>query len=245
MRNLLKRMIIYISVCFIVILFYFPHECITDSFLIVLEDFEKYPDKDNFFNTWLLRDDEKKEASGVYKVVIENNNSFLSARSAGNSIQIAKKVNWDIKSYPVLSWKWRASVLPKEANEEAMGKNDSGAAIYVIFQRSRIPFLSWEYQPINVIKYVWSTTLPVNKVVYKEKSRLGSTIYEGYFFVVETGDGNTGKWITEERNVLDDYKKVFGENPKYDPYLIAILSDSNDTKSSASADYDDIKIKKP
>ena len=135
-------------------------------------------------------------------------------------------------------------MLPDGANEEARGKNDSGLAIYVIFQRSRIPFLSWKYQPINVIKYVWSTTLPVGKVVRKDKTRLGSIIYEGYFIVLQSGTGNIGKWIMEERNVLDDYRKVFGEDPEYNPYLIAVLSDSNDTKSKAVADYDEIIIKK-
>jgi hypothetical protein len=245
MKNSTMKITICFASLFILTLFYFTHECITENMSIVLEDFEKYSDKDDIFNAWLLREDNKKEASDVYKVIVENNNKFLSARSTGSSIQIAKKVKWDIKAFPVLSWKWRAAVLPKDANEDATGKNDSGASIYVIFQRSRIPFLSWEYQPINVIKYVWSTTLPVGKVVYKEKSKLGSTIYEGYFFVIESGIDNAGKWITEERDVLDDYKKVFGDNPKYDPYLIAILSDSNDTKSTASADYDEIKIKKP
>jgi hypothetical protein len=244
MKHSGKLIVICFTALFIFSFFYFTRECITENMSIVLEDFEKYSDKDDIFNTWLLRDDNKKEASGTYKIIIENGNKFLNVISSGNSIQIAKKIKWDIRAYPVLSWKWRAVILPNEANEDARGKNDSGASVYVIFQRSRIPFLSWEYQPINVIKYVWSTTLPIDKVVYKEKRKLGNTIYEGYFFVIETGMENSGKWITEERNVLNDYKKVFGESPKYDPYLVAILSDSNDTKSSAKADYDDIVIKK-
>ncbi len=245
MRSILKKINICKYALPVLILVIFLNISGAENLFIILEDFEKYSNEDDFFNTWLIRDYDKKEASGVYNVLSENNNKFLSARSSGNSIQIAKKVKWNIKSFPMLSWKWRASVLPKEANEDARGKNDSGASIYVIFQRSRLPFLSWEYQPINVIKYVWSTTLPAGKIVYKEKSKLGGKIYEGYFFVIETGAENTGKWIVEERNVLDDYRKVFGESPKYDPYLIAILSDSNDTKSSAFADYDEIIIKKP
>lgn len=244
MKHTSKIIIFCSSVFFVLVFYYLSQECVTENMSIVLEDFEKYSDNENVFNTWLLRGDNKKAASGTYKVTNENGNKFLSAESAGSSIQIAKKVKWDIKSMPVISWRWRATILPENANEKAKGKNDSGASIYVIFQRSRIPFLSWEFQPINVIKYVWSTTLPVDEVVYKEKSRLGNTIYEGYFFVIESGERNAGKWITEERNVLNDYKKVFGGNPKYDPYLIAILSDSNDTKSKAAADYDDIIIKK-
>jgi hypothetical protein len=211
---------------------------------IVIENFENYSAKNNFLNVWLLRDDNKNEASNDYKIISEENNNFLSAKSNGTSIQIAKKINWDIKSYPVLSWKWRANKLPDEANENAKGKNDSGASIYILFQRSNIPFLSWKYQPVNVIKYVWSTKLPAGDIVRKQKTKAGKIIYEGHFFVIESGNENLGKWITEKRNVLEDYKKVFKESPKNDPYLFAILSDSNDTKSSAAADYDDIIIEK-
>ncbi len=211
---------------------------------VVLENFTKYNKMDDFFNNWLLRDDKKSQAIKIYDIISENNNKFLKVISSGNSIQIAKKIKWDITSFPVLSWKWRAIELPEKADESARGKNDSGAAIYVIFQRTRLPFLSWKYQPINVIKYVWSTSLRVGEVVKKTKTKLGNTIYEGRFIVIESGIANLDKWITEERNVLKDYTDVFGENPKYNPILIAILSDSNDTKSRAVADYDDFIIKK-
>ncbi len=215
-----------------------------DNGSIILENFEGYSNTNNIFNTWLLRNDNPNEASVIYKINTEDGNKFLNAKSTGTSIQIAKKIKWDIKSFPVLSWRWRTIEIPKDANEDAKGRNDSGAAIYVIFQRSTIPFLSWKYQPINVIKYVWSTNLPVGKIVHKDRKTAGKIIYEGNFIVIESDTANLGKWITEERNVLEDYKKVFKESPKKDPYLIAILSDSNDTKSSAIADYDDIIIKK-
>ena len=234
-----------IIIIFIIIIFYSPaNDLLTDNKFLVLENFEKYSDSSAVFKHWLLRDENVGEASNIYKMKTEKNNQFLNARSEANSVQIAKKVDWDIKSYPVFSWKWRITELPSGANEEARGKNDSGASIYVIFQRDRIPFLSWKYQPVNVIKYVWSTTLPIGKIVKKEKSKAGKIIYEGYFFVVQSGTKNLGKWITEERDILKDYKKVFGDSPKYNPFLIAILSDSNDTKSTSDADYDDILIKK-
>ncbi len=210
---------------------------------ILIDDFEKY--QNNLFNTWLLRTSSIEEAAKIYTIKTDKNkNSFLSAKSLGTSIQIAKKVNWDLRSYPFLTWKWRAIQLPTGANEAARGRNDSGAAIYVIFQRAKIPFLSWKYQPINVIKYVWSTTLPKGTVVNKDKTKLGSTIYEGRFLVLQSGKESLKKWITEKRNVLLDYKRLFGGTPEYNPYLIAILTDSNDTRSIAIADYDDIIIQK-
>lgn len=207
--------------------------------MIVLDNFDQY--KGDIFSVWKSRDENRKEASGTYVLQGDSTNRFLKASSFGNSIQIVRQVKWDINKYNFLSWRWRLHKKPEGANEEARGKNDSGAAIYVLFQRKRIPFLSWEHQPVNVIKYVWSSSLPQGKVVHKEKTKLGAIIYVGKFIVLQSG-GEGGGWITEKRNVLGDYKKVFGKSPQYDPFLIGILTDSNDTGTSAIADYDDFII---
>lgn len=199
---------------------------------------------DTISKKWISRNASREETSKIYKIKSENNNRFLHAASYGTSIQIVKKVNWDLKSYPILSWKWRVIRIPKGANEEARGRNDSAAAVYAIFQRSRIPFLSWKYQPINVIKYVWSSSLPKGKIIKKNKVKMGKTIYEGRFLVLKSGNEQLRKWITEKRNVLLDYIHLFGDSPKYNPLLIGILTDSNDTKSSSISDYDDIVIQK-
>ena len=206
----------------------------------VIENFQK-----KLFGTWLTRKASKKSASKIYSIKQEKNgNRYLHARSVRTSIQIAKRVNWKLKDYPVVSWKWRVHKLPDRANEAQMGRNDSAASIYVIFPRKKIPFLSWKYQPVNVIKYVWSASLPKGEVVKKKKTRLGSTIYAGRFIVLQTGNRNLGKWLVERRDVLSDYKMVFGRSPGKNPILIAILTDSNDTKSTAIADYDDITIRR-
>lgn len=207
---------------------------------IIIEDFEGY--KNNLFKAWQLRDASEKEAARIYTIKSEDDNRYLNAETEGGSVQIAKKTTWNLKKYPFLSWRWRVRMVPRGGRENAKGKNDSAAAIYVIFQREKIPFLSWKYQPVNVIKYIWSSTLPINKVVRKSKTRLGTTIYEGRFLVLRSGVKDINKWITEKRNVLKDYKSLYGSYPEYAPLLIAILTDSNDTDSAASADYDDIII---
>ena len=238
--NLIKRIIIL----FIIIFQSLSIEAdIPESRSVILEDFETYSNIHDFFNKWLLRDD-KEKAVTIYNIEKAGDNRYLNANSKSDSVQVAKKIKWDIKTFPLLSWRWRAIKLPGNAKENARGRNDSGAAVYVIFQRSNIPFLSWKYQPINVIKYIWSTSLPIGAVVRKDKQKLGKTIYEGRFIVVESGEDNLGKWIAEERNVLNDYIKVFGKTPDDDPVLIAILSDSNDTKTASAADYDDLIIRK-
>jgi len=238
-----KFLFLIIQLCFIFILtpFQFDKNIFGEKTNKIIDDFEDY--KIDIFEKWLLRSSTIDEAMRIYKIKTSSNNKFLHAESYGTSIQIAKKVNWELKHYPVISWRWRAIKLPEGANESKNKTNDSAAGIYIIFPRFRIPFLPWKYHPINVIKYVWSKSLSKGKILKKEKVKLGQTIYKGRFYILQSGNENNKDWIKEQRNVLEDYKTFFGEKPRYDPILIGILTDSNDTKSVAKADYDDILIK--
>lgn len=58
---------------------------------------------------------------------------------------------------------------------------------------------------------------------------------------VESGEARRGEWISEKRNVLEDYRNVFGEEP---PNIqgIAIMTDTDNTGESAVAFYDDIVL---
>lgn len=220
-----------------------------DQDSIVIEDFNKSGAE--FFSQWEDRES-AENPSKEYYIDSEGDKKFLRATTLNNcnlSIQIGKLVNtgksplnWYIYNYPVMSWEWRAHVLPDNGNESQRDKNDSAAGLYVLFQRKKIPFTGWKYQPVNWIKYVWSTTLPVGTVIPRKKEKAGVILYEGRIMVVASGKKDLGKWITFRRNVLDDYIRLYGQKPLYNPIMVAILTDSNSTKSKAVADYANIKI---
>ena len=220
-----------------------------DQDTVVIEDFNKSGAE--FFSQWENRDSSDNPSSEYY-IDSEGDKKFLRATTQNNynlSIQIGKLVNagksspaWYIYNYPVMSWEWRAHILPDSGNELKRDKNDSGAGLYVLFQRKKIPFAGWKYQPVNWIKYVWSTTLPVGTVIPRKKEKAGVILYEGRCIVVASGKNDLGKWLLFRRNVLADYIRYFGQKPLYNPIMVAILTDSNSTKSRAVADYANIKI---
>ena len=57
--------------------------------------------------------------------------------------------------------------------------------------------------------------------------------------VVQSGAQRIGSWVEEERNVYQDYKLAFGEQP---PAIngVAIMTDTDNTKERAVAYYGDI-----
>lgn len=215
---------------------------------IVLEDFQAYGNDP--FSVWKSRKP-YDQMIRIYSVIVEGDRKFLRASTLNynKGIQIGRQINvirlagsnkivWDIYKYPCVSWDWRVHILPKNADEKV--NNDSAAAIYVVFQRKNVPVLDWENQPADWLKYVWSSTLPVGTVVTKHVQKYGVVLYSGKTIVVATGNKNLKKWTTFKRNVLQDYRTYFGKDPKFHPSVIGILTDSNTTKTSAMADYDNI-----
>jgi hypothetical protein len=63
--------------------------------------------------------------------------------------------------------------------------------------------------------------------------------------VVRSGRADFGKWLRESRNVLEDFKKIYGETPGEDVGAISLAIDSNDTRSSAESFFGEILFRKP
>ncbi|GAA5520459.1 DUF3047 domain-containing protein [Aliifodinibius salicampi] len=133
---------------------------------------------------------------------------------------------------PILSWKVRAYKLPENAREDDDSYNDSVASIYVAFDMGRVALVK---KVPKTIRYTWSSTL-------EKGTELSKFFGNQKVVVVESGDERTGKWITFKRNIVEDYRRLFGDDPPKNPIAILILSDGDSTHSWAEADYDDIKL---
>lgn len=171
------------------------------------------------------------EDKNVY-VRRENGNQFARIHTDGKALRVVmtKKngLDWSLRKRPVLQWKWRAKALPKGANEKDGDRNDTGGAVYVTLGTD------WLGRPKS-IKYTYSSALPV-----------GTTVDYGplqVLVVASKTEQGLDKWITHERNVVKDYKRLFGEKPPNDsPFAITIWSDSNTMNSVGTIDFDDLLL---
>ena len=178
-----------------------------------------------FPQQWEVRGDEA-EARTIYTVTEEDGNRFLRAQAEQQDIQIGLTREFAPAQFPLLQWRWRVSQLPTGGDERAKKTNDSAAAVYVVFDSTLVP---------RAIKYVWSSTLPVG-------SRFQSPVYwRAYVVVLQSGPAEDGQWRQETINFYEDYKALYGFEPG-EVKGIALLTDSDITKSVAAADYDDITI---
>ena len=189
----------------------------------VIEDFSK-ANVGEFPGEWKARKDSGKEA---YLVQEDGGKRFLRANAKNLGVQAAREYEWDLNAYPVLAWSWRPLEFPRGADEKD-GKNDSVLAVYTLVPYSRI-------RGPKAVKYIWSEKVPVG-------TRLDSNGGLTQVRVLESGTEKRGQWVEERVNVRDDYLKYFDEKDVPKAAGIAVLTDSDDTKSSAQGDYANFRI---
>jgi len=162
-------------------------------------------------------------ATKIYTIRTEAGLVFLHADAQATAVQIGTEHKWVLKDFPVLQWQWRAVLFPDGTNEREKYRNYSVLAVYVVF--GHLPF-------INTIKYIWSDTIPVGTVF------TSPTANNTKIIVIRSGRMQANMWITEKRDVLSDYRLIFGEKEK-DPIAtgIVILTDSDNTVTHAIGDY--------
>jgi hypothetical protein len=144
--------------------------------------------------------------------------------SRGLGIQAARETKgWDLAARPVLAWSWRPRQFPKGADERDPSKNDSALAVYMLVEHSKVT-------GPKAVKYIWSERVPVGTHL---TSNNGLTQVRVLRSGAPTGDG----WTEERANVLEDFQKYFSEKGTPKPAGIAVLTDADDTKSTAAGDY--------
>lgn len=215
---------------------------------VILEDFQQ-EETDKFPSHWYNRDGTNRVINYTeglkdeynYTVLEENGNKFLRYEGTGakhiNFPLIDKNQNnvYDIDIYetPILSWKVRAHQLPQNASEDVEARNDAVASVYVVFDMGRIALFK---KVPKSIRYTWSTTL-------REGAELSKLFGNQQIVVVKSGREDIGEWVTFEVDLVESYRRLFGDNPPANPMAILILSDGDSTGSFVKADYDDIMLK--
>lgn len=165
-----------------------------------------------------------------FRIREEDGRRFARVHTEGEAIQIihptSEEFPWTLESHPRLRWDWRVLEAPLEANERESGRNDTAAAVYVTFK------INWLGIPRS-IKYTYSSSLPVGSVV----SFTGLKV-----LVVASGPDGFGEWLREERNLVEDYRRVYGGDPPNEPLSIALWSDSDSVGGTTTADFDEIVL---
>ena len=190
---------------------------------VVVEDWRSYP-----LGTRGIPSAWKEQTWGKpaydLEIVSDNGRPVLRLRSKGETSTIIRdlKASVDLKETPILEWRWKVMTLPTGGNACQQSTDDQAAQVYVAWPRTP------EAARSRIIGYVWDSTAPAGTICKSQKT---STVT---YIVLRSGSDELGKWITERRNVVEDFRKIYGEEPD-NSAVLSLGIDSDDTRSGAES----------
>ena len=159
----------------------------------------------------------------TYRLVKDGDRVAVKAASQASSSGYTKELLIDPNEYPIIQWQWKVSNILKAGNVAMKEGDDYPARIYVTFQYDSAKvnlfgkakyeaakLIYGRYPPLGAINYIWESRAPVGTAVPNPYTD------QVHMLVVESGPAKLNTWMTEERNVYEDYKRAFGEEPPHD-----------------------------
>jgi Protein of unknown function (DUF3047) len=183
-----------------------------------------------------------------YRLVRVDGRVALEADAERAASGLVRVLRVDPHSHPILQWDWRVPALVAGADPRVATREDAAARLIVSFhgdlenldfaERAQLRFakaLSGQALPYATLMYIWANDLPLETVLRNPHTARVRMI------VVGSGTRDLGKWVQLRRNLLEDYRRAFGEDP-WDVVAIGVMTDADNTRGRARAYYGDIEL---
>ena len=183
-----------------------------------------------------------------YEVAQRDGRRVLRSVSDRGASGLRCDIDIDPNDTPWLSWSSRVDSVDARATVATDELDDSPARVIVSFdgddslltQRDRlfhdlVQTVTGYTVPFATLMYVWDgEAAPESVFQYPRTSRIR-------YLVVESGAGNSGRWVRYSRNLVEDYRRVFDGEPGR-IRAVAVLTDSDDLKTHVEAWYGDLAL---
>ena len=134
-----------------------------------------------------------------------------------------------LQKYPIMRWKWRVDSLPKGADGRKEEVDDQAVVVYfgdgtLIRQKS--------------VGYRWECNTPIGRSALLKYAAGMMTVKA---FCVRNRTTPVGEWITEEHDVVADFRAAYGRDPN-DYFIISVGANSQYSGSDTRAEIDFIEF---
>lgn len=164
-----------------------------------------------------------------YQLVEQDNELVLNARAMGSSSGLFNTSDINVNETPLLNWRWKVAQVGNGNDEKSKSGDDYPVRLYVIVSGGLQFWKSYS------LVYVWSNSAQLNE---SWDNPYTSNVKH---IAVESGDEYVGEWRSYQRNVKDDFVRVFGVKPEKIK-AIAIMTDSDNSGQNFEAWYGDIQF---
>ena len=173
----------------------------------------------------------------------------ISVDAQESASMVRQVVRVEPQELGAVRFSWKVPQLIAQADMALRDRDDAPVRIVLAFEGDRSRFsaadaalselvhvVTGEPMPYATLMYVWCNQREPDSVIRSPRTERVRKL------VVETGARRLNQWLEYERDIRADYERVFGEPPGA-LVGIAIMSDSDNTKSHARAWYGPVRIK--
>jgi hypothetical protein len=158
-----------------------------------------------------------------FTLVADEGRTVLRARSQAATAGLSRELRVDLRSHPLLAWRWKVMNLLAKSDLATKAGDDFPARLYVVFGR-------------RALCYVWDSRQPAGTIVpnaYTDRVQM---------VVADSGSALLGRWQARERDVAADYRRGFGDAPP-ETSGVVVSADTDNTGESAESFFGDIEFK--
>lgn len=185
-----------------------------------------------------------------YQLVDDAGKTVVKASAHSSASGLVHSLNVVPKKFPLLSWRWKVTGLIAKADNSKKHADDSPARIAISFDGNLdalplhdrmffddVRLLTGQQLPYAMLIYIWENRAPKGSVIPNlHTSRIK-------MIVAESGRDKVGAWQEVTRNLYEDFKRAFGEEPGT-VTAIGIMTDTDNTGENIQAYYGDIQFRR-
>lgn len=187
-----------------------------------------------------------------YELIKNNIGTVIQAISDKAASGLICRQRIDPNRFPIIKWQWKVDHVLLKGDFNRKQGDDYAARIYVafVFEPDKVTWFerfrhksasifAKEQLPGTALNYIWANKkVPVGTIATNPYSK------ETKMIVVQSGPDRCKQWLTEQRNLLQDYRQAF-HRPPPEIIAIALMTDTDNTGEKVIAFYGDIKLISP
>jgi Protein of unknown function (DUF3047) len=184
----------------------------------------------------------------LYRPVQMEGHVCIEADATNGHSAMQRLIRIDPERHPILEWSWRVPRLESDASAPSGRKASPRARLMLAFhgdpekldfeqrvQMRMAKAITGQAMPYSSLIYVWLKGVPEGTVVlspYSDRVRL---------MAMDSSDANLDRWVDFRRDVREDYRRAFGEEPG-DIVGVGIYTDVDNNGAPGRAYYGDISF---
>lgn len=183
-----------------------------------------------------------------FEYAYKDGRDALAVTAVSSASMLRRKLRVEAAELGQVRFSWKVPELIAQADMATRDADDSPVRVMLAFEGDRSRFsaknsmlselalvLTGEEMPYATLMYVWCNQREPGTVITSARTDRIKTI------VVESGARKLNQWLDYERHIRADFERAFGEPPGA-LVGIAIMTDSDNTRSTARAWYGPLQL---